>query len=122
MDPLPAADGHSGRSTPGTTSGPISSPTGAPFTTNTSRHEWLACTSAPSTKRSPSTSTTREALPVPPLKSWQVMPVPPPTPPSGTGPPRAAASAANRCSARTCCPAMSLSPPSQVSATAGKLK
>ena len=31
----------------------------------------------------------RDAVPVPPLNSWQIMPVPPPTPPSATGPPDA---------------------------------
>ena len=38
-------------------------------------------------------STTREAVPIPPLNSWQIIPVPPPTPPSSTGPPLARASA-----------------------------
>ena len=30
-------------------------------------------------------STTRDAVPIPPLNSWQTIPVPPPTPPSATG-------------------------------------
>ena len=37
----------------------------------------------------------REAVPMPPLKPWQTMPVPPPTLPSATGPGFAASSAAN---------------------------
>ena len=32
----------------------------------------------------------RDAVPMPPLKSWQTIPVPPPTEPSATGPPAAA--------------------------------
>ena len=56
---------------------------------------------------------------MPPLKPWQIMPVPPPTPPSGTGPSLAEASASSTCSARTCWPLTSLSIPSQVSPTTG---
>ncbi len=64
-------------------------------------------------------SMTRDAVPMPPLNSWQIIPVPPPTVPSSTGPPAAAASAACRCSARTWKPLMSLSNPSNVSPTTG---
>ena len=39
-------------------------------------------------------TTTREEVPIPPLKSWQIIPVPPPTLPSATGPGAAASSAA----------------------------
>ncbi len=56
---------------------------------------------------------------MPPLKPWQTIPVPPPTLPSATGPPRAASRAAIACSALTWKPLMSLSTPSQVSATTG---
>ena len=42
----------------------------------------------------------RDAVPVPPLNSWQIIPVPPPTLPSGTGPSLAASNAASRCSGR----------------------
>ena len=62
---------------------------------------------------------TREAVPVPPLNSWQIDPVPPPTFPSATGPPRAASSAACRCSGRTWNPFWSLSRSSDVSPTTG---
>ena len=64
-------------------------------------------------------STTRDAVPIPPLNSWQTIPVPPPTLPSATGPSAAAASAASRCSAVTWKPSMSLSRPSYVSPTTG---
>ena len=64
-------------------------------------------------------SMTRDAVPMPPLNSWQTIPVPPPTAPSSTGPPGAAASAACRCSAVTWKPLMSLSRPSNVSPTTG---
>ena len=57
---------------------------------------------------------------MPPLKLWQIIPVPPPTLPSATGPPRAPSSAAIACSAFTWKPLMSLSTPSQVSATTGR--
>ncbi len=46
---------------------------------------------------------------MPPLKPWQIMPVPPPTLPSATGPPRAPSSAASACSGFTWKPLMSLS-------------
>ena len=59
-------------------------------------------------------------MPIPPLKSWQIMPVPPPTEPSATGPPAAAAYAAFVCSAVTWKPLTSLRVPSQVSATTGR--
>ena len=36
--------------------------------------------------RAPPLCTRREPVPVPPLKSWQIIPVPPPTFPSGTAP------------------------------------
>ena len=59
---------------------------------------------------------------MPPLNSWQIMPVPPPTLPSATGPGTAASSAARACSGPTCMPLMSLSEPSQVSPTTGRLQ
>ena len=49
-----------------------------PFTCSRSRQPWLACTSTPTVEP----STTREAVPIPPLKPWHCMPVPLPTPPS----------------------------------------
>ena len=66
-----------------------------------------------------SSGMTRDAVPIPPLNSWQTIPVPPPTLPSATAPPTAAARAARRCSARTWKPLMSLSRPSYVSPTTG---
>jgi hypothetical protein len=57
---------------------------------------------------------------MPPLKPWQIIPVPPPTAPSCTAPPVAASSAAKTWSARTCIPSMSLSSPSYVSPTTGR--
>ena len=45
----------------------------------------------------PPVSTSRDAVPMPPLKSWQIMPVPPPTLPSATGPPAAESKAAWTC-------------------------
>ena len=62
----------------------------------------------------------RDAVPIPPLKSWHTIPVPPPTEPSATGPAAAAAYAAFACSAVTWKPSTSLSVPSQVSATTGR--
>ena len=59
---------------------------------------------------------------MPPLKRWQIIPVPPPTLPSGTGPPRAFAIAWRACAFVTWKPSMSLSDPSQVSATTGRAK
>ena len=38
---------------------------------------------------------------MPPLKLWQIIPVPPPTLPSATGPPRAPSRAASVCSGVT---------------------
>ena len=91
--------------------------TGTPSTVSRSRRPWLACRSTP-TVQPP--STTRDAVPMPPLKPWQIMPVPPPTSPSATGPPRARACASRTCSAVTCRPSMSLRTPSQVSPTTGR--
>ena len=54
----------------------------------------------------------RDAVPMPPLNSWQIMPVPPPTLPSATGPEAAASSAANACSVVTGNVSASLSQPS----------
>ena len=44
---------------------------------------------------------TRDAVPIPPLKPWQIIPVPLPTAPSSTGPSSAAANASWTCSGRT---------------------
>ena len=41
----------------------------------------------------------RDAVPIPPLKPWQIIPVPPPTAPCSTGPSAARSSAAKTCSA-----------------------
>ena len=64
-------------------------------------------------------STTRDAVPIPPLNSWQTIPVPPPTLPSSTGPSDAAAIASSTWSVVTWKPSMSLSRPSHVSPTTG---
>ena len=78
IEPAPAGGCPRGSSGAGTTVSFRTWPTGAPFTTNPSREPWLACTSSPTVKLSPPAVTTRDAVPVPPLKSWQTMPVPPP--------------------------------------------
>src|SRR6266545_2168429 len=57
---------------------------------------------------------------MPPLKPWQIIPVPPPPDPCATSPSLAVSSAAKTCSARTCIPSMSLSRPSYVSPTTGR--
>ena len=62
---------------------------------------------------------TRDDVPMPPLNSWQTIPVPPPTPPSATGPGAADRSAARASSVVTWNPSMSFSSPSQVSPTTG---
>ena len=59
---------------------------------------------------------------MPPLNSWRIMPVPPPTQPSSTGPDAAESSAAHKCSGRTCIPLMSESQPSHVSPTTGSIQ
>src|SRR6185312_2377103 len=92
-----------------------------PFTRRRSLRPWFACTSTP-TVAPPALSTTREAVPIPPLKPWQIIPVPPPTFPSGTGPLAVEASADSTCSGRTCMPLMSFRSPSQVSPTTGRLQ
>ena len=46
----------------------------------------------------------REAVPMPPLNSWQIMPVPPPTFPSATAPPCAAVERGVDVLCRTCWP------------------
>ena len=112
----PAPSGVSGS---GTTSAPILSPTGTPFTRRRSRWPWLACTRTPTIQPS---GTTRDEVPIPPLKAWQTMPVPPPTEPSSTGPSAARSSASRTCSALTWKPLMSLRKPSQVSPTTGRLQ
>ena len=61
-------------------SGPSSRPTATPLIISRSRRPWLAWTSTPTVKPPASGATTREAVPMPPLKPWQIMPVPPPTP------------------------------------------
>ncbi len=61
----------------------------------------------------------REAVPMPPLKPLQIIPVPPPTLPSMTRPARAPESASETFPSVTWKPLMSLSSPSQVSATTG---
>ena len=58
-----------------------------------------ACRSSPGRGRRPCArrgrvGTTRDAVPIPPLNSWQTIPVPPPTLPSATGPPPRRSSAA----------------------------
>ena len=65
---------------------------------------------------------TRDDVPIPPLNPWQIIPVPPPTLPSATGPAAAAASASRTCCSVTWWPLMSLSSPSKVSATTGRPK
>ena len=101
----------------GTASGPMRSPTATPLTRSRRRAPWFACTSAPTVQPS---STVREAVPMPPLKPWQIMPVPPPTLPSAAVS-VAASSAVLTCSGRTWKPLMSLRKPSHVSPTTGRL-
>jgi hypothetical protein len=57
---------------------------------------------------------------MPPLNRWQIIPVPPPTFPSTTGPSRALSRATNTWSRFTWKPLMSFNVPSHVSATMGK--
>ena len=57
---------------------------------------------------------------MPPLNSWQIIPVPPPTLPSATAPPAAAPIAASTWNGFTWNPFMSLSAPSYVSPTTGR--
>ena len=52
------------------------------------------------------------AVPMPPLNSWQIIPVPPPTAPSCTGPLSAWSSASRTCAVLTCWPQISFSRPS----------
>ena len=70
---------------------------GAPFTARRSRRPWFACTRTPTVNPPCSASTTREAVPMPPLNPWQIIPVPPPTLPSATGPSEAESSARWTC-------------------------
>src|SRR5829696_105466 len=97
--------------------GGSSSPTGTPSMRRRSRRPWLAWNRTPTVQPPSASSSTREAVPTPPLKPWQIMPVPPPTLPSGTGPGPAASIASTTCSGRTCMPSMSFRVPSQVSPT-----
>ncbi len=92
-----------------------------PLTRSRSRRPWFAWTRTPTTAP-PAPSTDRDDVPIPPLKPWQIIPVPPPTLPSATGPSEADASAASTCSGRTCIPLMSFRRPSQVSPTTGRLQ
>ncbi len=116
IEPAPSPASLSGS---GTASGPIRSPTGAPSTRSLQRRPWFAWTSTPTIQPS---STTRDAVPIPPLKPWQIIPVPPPTDPSSTGPSCAASRASKTCSDRTWKPLMSLRNPSHVSPTTGRLQ
>ena len=120
-DDRPAPVGLGGPGS-GTTSAGSSSPTGTPSMRSRSRRPWLAWTRTPTVQPPSASSSTRDAVPTPPLKPWQIMPVPPPTLPSGTGPGLAASIASTTCSGRTCMPSMSFRVPSQVSPTTGRLQ
>ncbi|MNF85292.1 hypothetical protein D3C84_676800 [compost metagenome] len=74
---------------------------------------------APTVQPPCSAARQREAVPMPPLNSWQIMPLPPPTAPSATGPSTAVSRASATCSRWTWKPLMSLSRPSKVSRTTG---
>ena len=105
----------------GTSDSPMRLPIGTPLTTRRSLEPWFAWTSTPSVYSRPGRRSLREDVPTPPLKPWQIMPVPPPTLPSGTGPSVAFAIASATCSGRTCVPNPSLRCPSQVSPTTGRI-
>jgi hypothetical protein len=66
--------------------------------------------------------TTREAVPMPPLKPKATVPVPAPTEPSATAPSAAPASAAKTSARPTWRPRMSFRKPSFVSATTGLIE
>ncbi len=72
----------------------ISRPTGAPAMASSGREPWFVRTSTPTVNP----STTREDVPMPPLKSKHCIPTPAPTEPSATGPGRAPSRAAATCS------------------------
>ena len=86
------------------------------------RAEVARCRSSPAPARRPSrpprrpAGTTRDAVPMPPLNSWQIMPVPPPTSPSATGAARRAVERREGVRGRDVKASMSLSQPSKVSA------
>ena len=66
-------------------------PTGTPFTRNCGRRPKFACTRRPTVYSPPPSRPTamrREAVPMPALNWKARIPVPPPTEPSATGPPR----------------------------------
>ena len=115
IEPAPCTPGS------GTSEAGIASPTATPLIRSRSRRPWFAWTSTP-TVAPPTASTTREDVPIPPLKPWQIIPVPLPTLPSATGPVPALSSAACTCSGRTWKPLMSFSWPSHVSPTTGRLQ
>ena len=52
--------------------------------TSRERAPWFAWTSTPTVKPPKAVASTRDDVPMPPLKPWQIMPVPPPTLPSLT--------------------------------------
>src|SRR5205814_9079682 len=67
----------------------IIAPTFTPLIRNSSRTPLLLCTSTPTVYRWPAISAIRHHVPIPELHSNDVVPVPPPTDPSATGPPLA---------------------------------
>ena len=91
---------------------------GVPATTRSSKTAWLESTSAPMVYGFPSSSTTREAEPMPPFRPWQRIPRPAPTAPSAKSA-RQSASAALTFSSVTWRPRMSLRPLSLHSQTTG---
>ena len=48
-----------------------------------SRTPWFAWTRTPTVQPPSAADSARDAVPIPPLSSWQIIPVPPPTEPSG---------------------------------------
>ena len=91
-------------------------PTGTPSTVSRSAEPKLVRRRTPTVNRP---STTREAVPMPPFHSQQIMPVPAPTAPSATGPAVAPSTAARTSSAEIWVRRASLSQESSHSPTMG---
>jgi hypothetical protein len=75
----------------------ISCPTGTPAIRSSRRWPKLHCTSTPTMYPPAGSGSFRLAVPMPPLKPRQIIPVPPPTLPSGTGPGAALSRARKTC-------------------------
>src|SRR6266851_4068471 len=97
------------------------SPTGRPPTLRLCILPKLDITNTPSVKPPNTSGSFREEVPIPLLKSQVIIPVPPPTLPSATGPPLAVVIASSTLASLTWRPAMSLSQLSSHSPTMGMI-